>query len=801
MKRQGAVLSLLFLAATLSASHVSATEPPKTERIVPEIEAYRINPNPPSIDGDLDDAVWTHQNIAKIDDFTQREPTEGEPATESTLVAVAYDDDAIYFAFWCYDSEPDQITRQLVRRDRSSNSDAVYVRLDPYHDHQTGFAFEVNAAGVQRDERFYDENNADYSWNGIWESAAKLHPWGWAAEIRIPFYCLRFPEKTDHVWGADFVRVITRKDEAIRWAYTPSSEGKFISNFGHITGLTGISPRRNLEVLPYTVASLETEHDNPGNPDGKNTLGDLGIDVKYGISSNLTLNASINPDFGQVELDQPVLNLSTTETYYPELRPFFFEGMELFQTEFRMFYSRRIGRPPTIWPDDVDYYIDRPKATTILGAAKLTGKFASGTSISFLNALTKKEKATYVDTEGETVEAVVEPLADYSVLRVKQDVLANSDMGMFVTVASQDTRHPSVVGGLDCRLQTNNGMWQFKGQVLGNRNDGENSGLGFDAMFSKISGKHFRGCFGYTVKDRYFDINPLGYNSRDNSRHLYSWFQWRTTDDWWIIRDSWSNINISQMWNFDGYNISKNFNFNGHYDFTNGWNLGFGVDWNPGKFDDRETRGNGLWERPESMSWWASLETDERKMISLVLNPGSGATRYGTWWAHYTGLEFRPKSNMEFSVGVNYERYNDFIRWVDNPDDTTTIFADLDQDEITVSASAAVTVHPNLSIQLSARGLISGLDYENYREYDGGRFYSQPVDGYNEDGNYSALNSTLLIRWEYSPGSTVYLVWTRSRPEWDDTINNVDISRDFDRYFSTGAENVFMIKASYWMNL
>jgi hypothetical protein len=354
-----------------------------TERIIPELRATRINPTAPALDGNLDDPCWHGSDLQLARDFIQREPDEGKAATESTVVAVVYDDHAVYFAFWCYDDEPDKIDRQLVRRDRWGESDVVTVRLDPYHDHQTGYRFDISAAGVMRDCRLYNDINSDYSWDGVWDSAVKMQPWGWSAEIKIPFHSLRFADKPDQTWGMNVTRYISRRNESPWWAFSPSEDGGFVSKFGHLSGLTGIKPSRHLEILPYAMGSIETEPKDESNPDGRGYMKNTGFDLKYGIASNLILDVAVNPDFGQVELDEPVLNLSAYETYYEEKRPFFIEGANLFDTRFGIFYSRRIGRPPNgdiededdrYYDPNFDYYTNYPNAVTILNAAKLTGK-------------------------------------------------------------------------------------------------------------------------------------------------------------------------------------------------------------------------------------------------------------------------------------------------------------------------------------------------------------------------------------------------------------------------------------------
>jgi hypothetical protein len=279
--------------------------------------------------------------------------------------------------------------------------------------------------------------------------------------------------------------------------------------------------------------------------------------------------------------------------------------------------------------------------------------------------------------------------------------------------------------------------------------------------------------------------------------------QYRTTDDWWIVRNSYNNVNLFGAWNYQDVNIEKGVSVNTHIDFVNYWSLGGGTGLQLEPFSDRETRGNGVWEWPvyPTQSWWLSLNTDSRKKVSFNLNPGGGADRGGSWWSNYVGAEYRPRSNMEFSAGVNYTENRGNTRWVDNIGDSS-LFADLDRDQVFIHASASMSFSPKLSLQLSAEGLISGLDYSGHRYYQSGKNYSAPIDGFdNYDYNYSALNSTMLLRWEYRPGSTIYAVWTRSRPDFDSGANDLQWSRDVRKLFSGNAQNLFLVKASYWINM
>ncbi len=811
----------LALSTLLIIGAVNADDQIVTERTTPEITPTRINPHPPVIDGNLDDPVWNAHSFDFAANFIQMEPDEGKAASESTRVAVAYDDDAIYFAFWNYDSEPDKIKQQLVRRDRWAESDMITVRLDPYHDHQTGYRFEVNASGVQRDFRLFDDTNIDGEWDGVWEGEARLQPWGWSAEVRIPFNCLRFGKNDVQTWGCNVTRYISRKNESDWWAFSPSSEGGSVSTFGHLNGLTDIQPSGNLEILPYAVSGLATEPKSRGNPDGRDYMKNVGFDAKYCLSSNLILNAAINPDFGQVETDEPVLNLSAFETFFPEKRPFFLEGAGMFDTPFMLFYSRRIGGSPNRDVDDPaeHYFTDYPKATTILGASRLTGKLANGTTIGFLNAVTEKETADYVpysfnynidELTGDTLSidtiygdarhGMVEPQAGYSVLRLQQDLFTNSNIGILLTNVSQNQRIPATTGGMDWRLSNANSTLTVRSQTVFSRIDDRKIGFGMTGAIAKMFGKHFQAEFGATVKDVNLSINRLGYTARNNSRRTWMWVQYRTQDDWFIFRNTYHNLNFWIGENYQHVNIERGGNYNTYWEFRNNWNLSWGFNVDYIGYDDLETRGAGNWKVPPSRGWWASLNTDSRKPISLNLNPGSGSSRNGSWWAHYTGLFFHPRSNMEYSVGANIYRIFDQTRWVTN-NDGQPIFADLDQDRFTFDVTAAIMLSKNLSFQLSGQGYLTGLDYSNYRPYLGGDRYGPNIDIGNLDQNYSALNSTMVIRWEYLPGSTLYLVWTRVFDETDRSVHNLDLNRDLGRLFSAGSNNVWLVKASYWWNL
>ena len=362
-----------------------------------------------SVDGRLDEAAW--QPAPVMDGFLQRDPNQGEPASELTELRILYDDRALYVGARLHDREPDEIVRQLSRRDEIAEADSFSVALDPHHDHRTGVLFEVTAAGVQRDAAIYDDNLADDTWDAVWESKVMVDDGGWTVEMRVPLSQLRFPTMPGHSWGVNARRAIHRKNEELWLELVPKNETGLASRMAHLEGIEDVAPRRHVELLPYVSGRGEyIDPDSPGDPfnDGSRHFADAGLDYKLGLGTNMALTGAFNPDFGQVEADPSEVNLTVFETFFSEQRPFFIEGNNILDlrvapaitggsfTRDNLFYSRRIGRPPAHDPDPPkgtqEWHVDKPGHSTILGAFKLTGKTAGGLSIGFLESVTGREK-------------------------------------------------------------------------------------------------------------------------------------------------------------------------------------------------------------------------------------------------------------------------------------------------------------------------------------------------------------------------------------------------------------------------
>lgn len=503
---------LISASAQESTSKDSATKSDNSAR--PAIQAFKLDTKSAiKLDGKLDETIWQRASVAT--GFTQRTPDDGDPATEKTEAQIIYTDDAIYVGIKAYDSAMDSVAATLFRKDGSAYSDWVYVNIDSYNDNRTSFSFAVNPKGVRKDILTYDDSNEDIRWDAVWEAKTQIQDDGWTAEMRIPLSQLRFSTKESvQDWGINFQRRIARKEEISFWSPTPQDASGFVSRYGNLEGIKALEKPGRLELIPYASSSLTRAPAQPGNPfyESNDVIGSVGGDLKYGISSDLTLTATINPDFGQVEADPAVINLSAFEVFFPEQRPFFLEGNDIFQfgntRTFNTygnpitFYSRRIGRAPqgkissyNAFNDNIVYdpgedqsiFTDRPDQTTIAAAAKVSGKTRSGWSVGLLDAYTVKESSPFFvrPADGSQVRDgsfPVEPTTNYLVSRAKKDINGgNTIFGGFLSAANRNINdkyfenflHKSAyLGGLDFEHNWDDRNWTLSGSFSGSRVNG-----------------------------------------------------------------------------------------------------------------------------------------------------------------------------------------------------------------------------------------------------------------------------------------------------------------------------------------
>ena len=762
------------------------------------------------IDGVLNDTSWAL--VSPDGAFVQRDPNQDQAPTESTTVQVLYDDEALYFGITLYDSQPNRIEKRLNRRDRPWDGDRVSVNIDPYHDHRTGYFFVVNAAGVEGDGLLFNDGNEDADWDGVWDSAVKITDRGWVAEIKIPYHTIRFTRQEKYTWGVNFIRDIYRNKERDFWAIVRRGENGWVSRFGHLEGIENISPPMRLQTVPYTVSKGQIAPVSSSAPKGNSVSQRFGGDVKYGLTSNMTLDMTFNPDFGQVEADENVLNLSRFESFFPEKRPFFLEGAQIFETPLGLFYSRRVGRAPT---GSVDLrggrLLDKSTATDIIGAAKLTGRTQRGTTIGLMSAVTAQEFAVVADSAAVRHRDLIEHRATYHVFRLKQDVMKSSSIGLIVTNAARSGGHPATSGGADWDLNFLNKMYSASGQVAWSRSgSGQRStGMGTQIRFSKSGGNHLGLFVRYEGISPGFKINDLGFNRRANIHQFNASVNIRGNNPWRFTRRRNVNLNTNGSWNFTGTKLGQSVSVNTNVQFTNYWWMGGNVSRSFPVLDDLETSGAGLVRIPTRYNgfWW--VESDFRRRVSGELNVEMGQERDGKEYSVGLFSRFQVAPNILIQFGPQYSWVRGVSRWVANvvdPGDPGTqipVFGALATDNFNLVTRASITFTKDLSLSLYNQLFFAAGDYTGFKALTSPSTFGTLTSGLyteNPDFNSRSMNLNAVFRWEYRPGSTFFLVWTQAR-SGSGIPGDAAFGRNLRGVFSPAGQNVVLMKINYWWNI
>ena len=840
---------------------------------------------PPVIDGRLDDKAWSDSIPAS--EFRQRSPKEGEPATEQTELRVVYDNSALYVGIRMFDKEPSRIIRRLARRDSDAETDSVTLYLDPSHDHLTGALFRVSAAGVLSDSIIYDDRRTDNTWDAVWESEVTVDEQGWTAEMKIPFSQLRFPHREQHVWGINLSRYIPRKQERDWLELVPRQEAKLASRMAHLTGIDGIRPPSHLELLPYTVGLVElTEPSQSGNPFKSATQfeGRIGLDLKWGLTSNLTLDATVNPDFGQVEVDPAVVNLTAFETSYAEKRPFFLEGTQIFrnfgrgggapaETPLDLVYSRRIGRSPQGSPSAE--FVERPGYTSILGAAKLTGKTAGGWSVGLLNALTAREEANLANGSlRSTVE--VEPLTNYFAGRVSREG-RRAGVGILTTAVNRafadellKTRLPeqAYVAAGDAYVFLDEGRdWVLAGTTATSwltgtpaaiarqqtssrryfqRPDASHvdldptadtlGGWSSEVGLSRNDGHVRVSTSGWAISPG-FEVNDLGFQRRADTVGATSTVTFLGYEPNRFSRERWIALQKANRWNFAGEAQEDAWSLSGALVFLNYWNLDGSLTLNRRVQDDRATRGGPSMLSPERRTVTLGFSTDTSKAVSINATAYTIHDEYDGW--ETSGglfLNATPTPFIRVSVGPYVYRSQTIAQFVDVVTDELKVetfgrrylFAEIGQRQVSMTARVNFSLTPTLSLQVYTEPFLAVGSYAGLKELDRPRtfdflVYGRDVGtiGYdatsgeylvdpdgagpaasfsvaNPDFNSKFLAAKAVFRWEWRPGSTIYLAWTQQR--FDESLpGDYNVGRDLRTLLRAPPDDVLMVKFSYWL--
>jgi hypothetical protein len=741
------------------------------------------------LDGRLDEAAWLAAPAAG--GFLQRDPEQGQPATEPTELRLLFDDHALYAGVRLADSAGSAISRQLSRRDAAAEADSFALFLDPHHDHRTGVVLEVSAAGVQRDATLYDDNFEDVTWDAVWESAVTRDERGWTLEIRVPFSQLRFPSVSPS-WGVNARRVVHRKNESSWLALVPKNQSGLVSRMAHLEGIAEIQPGRHLELLPYASALAEyVEPPASGDPwnDGSRYSAGAGLDFEYGLGTGMTLVGAVNPDFGQVEVDPAVVNLTAFETFFEEKRPFFTEGSQVFlrfgrsgaidyttyfYPEPLLFYSRRIGRAPQ--GQAAGAFVDTPASTTILGAAKLVGR-SHGWNVGVLDALTGREYARIADGPARA-ELEVEPLTNYFVGRAQRDLGARAAIGLLATATNRDLRTPGLLaqlperaflGGVDGHVFLDARRdWVVSGGLSGSTVSGSRAAvlrlqraaqryyqrpdaphvsvdpqatslLGWSGRLglNKNSGNVTLNAALWGISPG-FEPNDLGFATQTDrgGAHAQVLFRRLTPDGVTRSRQlavaKWWTFNFGRECQGDGVQIAAS------AQLLNFWKLDLtlGKSWNT--LDDKLTRGGPTTIRPGISTLGLGLASDARRRFwanaSFVAQDREFGSRSRQLLAT---LNYRPFTALTLQAApywLRVETVAQYLQTVLDPSATSTygsryVFGGLEQREVGVPLRLNLALSPKLSLQLYTQALLSAGDYPQIKELAVPRTYDFPIYG------------------------------------------------------------------------
>ncbi len=729
-------------------------------------------PNPPNMDGVLDDACWAQ--VEWTSDFVQWQPEAGVPPSEQTSFKVLYDEENLYFGFRCHDSEPEKIVKRLERRDRFPG-DWVEVNIDSYNDKRTAFSFTSSVSGTRGDEFISnDGNDWDSNWDPVWEVATHIDAEGWTAEVRIPLSQLRFSNADEQTWGLQVTRRLFREEERSIWQPKRREDTGWVSRFGELRGIRNVRPGQQLELLPYASARGESFESVPGDPflDGSTGAADFGLDGKFGITNDLTLDFTVNPDFGQVEADPSEINLTAFESFFSERRPVFIEGNNIFDfqispsiagggfTRDNLFYSRRIGRRPHGYPDLGDNeFADVPDNTSIITALKMSGKTQSGLSVGVLESVTAKEKATVAFPSAERKETV-EPLTNFFVGRLQKDYDGgNTRVGGMFTSVNRDIDTPSLdfmhtaayAGGVDFVHQWNDKAWSLAVNSVFSRVQGEAeaiestqtssrryyqrpdndyteldptrtslTGHGGSARFGRLTGSGLRFESGVSYRSPGFEINDIGFMRRADQINQFSWVGWASPNPFSVFRRVGINANQWLNWDYGGHPLTQSVNFNFNMNWANNWHSGAGVTRSFEGISNTLLRGGPSSKIPGDWNPNFWVNSDQRRDVTLNLG-GWGVfgddNAYDVWgiWASST---IRPTDALRLAINPWYDKSDQELQYVSETSFQGApryLFGQLDQETMGFTLRLDYTVTPNLTVQFYGQPFMSVGNYGEFK--------------------------------------------------------------------------------------
>jgi hypothetical protein len=836
-----------------------------------------VDQESPAIDGHINEKCW--EIVDWSTDFVEREPDENTAPTEQTKFKIIYDKKFLYIAFRCYDKEPNKIVKRMSRRD-GFEGDWVEINIDSYHDKRSGFSFTSSVSGVKGDEFISDNgNNWDGSWNPIWYLKTNIDEEGWTAEVKIPFSQLKFGNDKEQIWGIQVQRRFFRAEERSTWQRIPLDAPGWVSEFGELHGLKDIEPQKQIEIQPYAAAQYNSYPEEKGNPfrDGKEDKLNVGLDAKIGITNDLTLDLTVNPDFGQVDADPAAIALDGFQIFFEERRPFFVENKNIFNFRFadnqdNVFYSRRIGRSPQGSPNtNENEYANQPKYSTILGAAKFSGKTKNGWSLGFLESVTDKEFAE-IDNVGSRREEIVEPLTNYFVGRAQKDFNErNSYIGAIFTATNRNLqgeelnflRKSAYTAGLDFKHNWKNRKYYVVGNIVTSRVNGsqesitntQNSlthlfqrvdashvkvdttrtsltGTGGKIDIGKSSVGHWRYGGTFIWRSPELELNDVGFLRQADEIRQYSFISHQTLKPFGYFRRINTRFEQYSSHDFEGNYNRMQYSLNGNANLKSNWNMNAQIVYKPRIYTNTILQGGPRFRYSEEVFQYLNFNSDSRKKVSFYggVYYSQGRNDSFSYLEYDWGMTYQPINALTVSLSPNFvinKSKTQYVTETDYNGNPRYIMAELSQRTLNATVRLDYNINPNLTIQYYGQPFISRGIYKSFNrvtnptaEYYGDRValfqpsqigFVASENGYrvdedndgttdytfeNPDFSQVSFNSNLVVRWEYIPGSEIFLVWSQgifgNANTRDDLFSGIN-----DQIFNRKPENIFLIKATY----
>jgi hypothetical protein len=723
----------------------------------------RLTTAAPVIDGILDDACWKTGEWAG--DFTQWVPREGAKPSQPTQIKILYDDKNIYVAIRAFDSEPDKIIRKAGRRDEF-NGDVVGINFDSYHDHRTGFEFNVTAAGQKIDLMLTNPSNGDFNWNAVWYVKTGMEDSAWTAEYEIPLSQLRYSSDDEQVWGMHCWRWIDRLQEESDWEVQSSTGPGILYLFGELHGIKGLPQSRRIEIMPYALGKLKTFKSEPGNPfadKGRSSSGNLGLDAKIGLSTNFTADLTINPDFGQVESDPSVMNLTAFETFYDEKRPFFLEGKNIFNFDFddaSIFYSRRIGHSPNYTPAlGTQEYMDFPDNTTILSAAKVSGKTSDGLAVGILQSLTANEQATISSSSAER-NVSVEPLTNYLIARLQKDFHeGNSILGGVVTSTNRFIHDPHLefmnrnayTGGIDFLHYWNDKEYFVDAKLVGSTIHGSTESIeilqnssaryyqrpdvdhfNFDSTRTELSGYGGRirigkgsiGLWRYSTGIHWrspgLDFNDMGYMQTADILEQENAVSYFVNQPVSIFRTYSIGLEQFNFWDYGMNHLYSGGKLSIYLEFLNNWAISTSANFTGQALDTHILRGGNAMLAPATWSPSFYIRTDPSKKVFFDLSANASASnnKSSQYYSMQPEISVMPFSTLKITMSVNYSHYLNTLQYIDTKSvdgDKRYILGTIKQQTLGATFRIDYNITPEVSIQYYGSPYASAGKYSDFK--------------------------------------------------------------------------------------